>query len=68
MKTLLYANRAQPKNISVIEYYCLLAAASGITKLRCMHWESYLCYAYVITTVMEYKYCISMKVLCLGIC
>ena len=36
MKTLLYTNRAEPKSISVISIL-LLAAALGITKLRCMH-------------------------------
>ena len=36
MKTLLYANRAEPKSISVISIL-LLAAAGDITKLRCMH-------------------------------
>ena len=35
MKTLLYANRAEPKSISVISIL-LLAAAGDITKLRCM--------------------------------
>ena len=35
MKTLLYANRAVPKSISVISIL-LLAAAGDITKLRCM--------------------------------
>ena len=51
MKTLLYANRAEPKSISVI-YKLLLAAAGDITKLRCMHRECYifasqnLCYLY----------------------
>ena len=51
MKTLLYANRAEPKSISVISIL-LLAAVGAITKLRCMHRECYifasqnLCYAY----------------------
>ena len=36
MKTLLYANRAEPKSISVISIL-LLAEAGDITKLRCMH-------------------------------
>ena len=36
MKTLLYANRAEPKSISVISIL-LLAAVGAITKLRCMH-------------------------------
>ena len=36
MKTLLYANRAEPKSISVISIL-LLAAAGDITKLSCMH-------------------------------
>ena len=36
MKTLLYANRAEPKSISVISIL-LLAAVGDITKLRCMH-------------------------------
>ena len=38
MKTLLYANRAEPKSISVISIL-LLAAVGDITKLRCMHME-----------------------------
>ena len=41
MKTLLYANRAEPKSISVISIL-LLAAARDITKLRCMHRECYI--------------------------
>ena len=41
MKTLLYANRAEPKSISVISIL-LLAAAGDITKLRCMHRVIYL--------------------------
>ena len=53
MKTLLYANRAEPKSISVISIL-LLAAVGDITKLRCMHRECYifasqnLCYLYVV--------------------
>ena len=41
MKTLLYANRAEPKSISVI-LILLLAAVGDITKLRCMHSECYI--------------------------
>ena len=41
MKTLLYANIAEPKSISVISIL-LLAAAGDITKLRCMHRECYI--------------------------
>ena len=41
MKTLLYANRAEPKSISVISIL-LLAAVGDITKLRCMHKECYI--------------------------
>ena len=41
MKTLLYANRAEPKSISVISIL-LLAAVGAITKLRCMHRDSLL--------------------------
>ena len=41
MKKLLYANRAEPKSISVISIL-LLAAAGDITKLRCMHRECYI--------------------------
>ena len=54
MKTLLYANRAEPKSISVISIL-LLAAVGDITKVRCMHRECYiftsqnLCYRYIIT-------------------
>ena len=40
MKTLLYANRAEPKSISVISIL-LLAAVGAITKLR-MHRECYI--------------------------
>ena len=53
MKTLLYANRAEPKSISVISIL-LLEAVGDITKLRCMHMECYifasqnLCIQYVI--------------------
>ena len=43
MKTLLYANRAEPKSISVISTEILLLAAAGdITKLCCMHRECYI--------------------------
>ena len=54
MKTLLYANRAEPKSISVISII-LLAAVGAITKLRCMHRECYifasqnLCYRYILS-------------------
>ena len=41
MKTLLYANRAEPKSISVISIL-LLATVGDITKLRCMHRECYI--------------------------
>ena len=41
MKTLLYANRAEPKSISVISIL-LLAAAGDITKLRRIHRECYI--------------------------
>ena len=41
MKTLLYANRAEPKSISVISIL-LLAAVRDITKLLCMHRECYI--------------------------
>ena len=41
MKTLLYANRAEPKSISVISIL-LLAAVRDITKLRCKHRECYI--------------------------
>ena len=41
MKKMLYENRAEPKYISVISIL-LLAAALGITKLRCMHSECYI--------------------------
>ena len=47
MKTLLYANRAEPKSISVISIL-LLAAAGDITKLRCMHRECYIFAKYVV--------------------
>ena len=57
MKTLLYANRAEPKSISVI-LILLLAAVGDITKLRCMHRECYiiasqnLCYMYEIYCIL----------------
>ena len=41
LKTLLYANRAEPKSISVVSIL-LLDAAGDITKLRCMHREIYI--------------------------
>ena len=41
MKTLLYANRAEPKSISVISIL-LLAAEGDITKLHCIHRECYI--------------------------
>ena len=50
MKTLLYANRAEPKSISVISIL-LLAAAGDITKLRCMHRE---CYIFAVTMYQKY--------------
>ena len=59
MKTLLYANRAEPKSISVISIL-LLAAVGAITKLRCMHRECYifasqnLCYNYTELFVICY--------------
>ena len=60
MKTLLYANRAEPKSISVISIL-LLAAVGDITKLRCMHRECYifasqnLCYNSEILIKLIYK-------------
>ena len=65
MKTLLYANRAEPKSISVISIL-LLAAVGAITKSRCMHRECYifasqnLCYRYTdtyVTRVYLYTEC-----------
>ena len=53
MKTLLYANRAEPKSISVISIL-LLAAAGDITKLRCMHRE---CYIFVSQNLCIYVIC-----------
>ena len=61
MKTLLYANRAEPKSISVISIL-LLAAVGYITKLRCMHRECYifasqnLCYKYSHLTLIQNLY------------
>ena len=65
MKTLLYANRAEPKSMSVISIL-LLAAVGAITKLRCMHRECYifasqnLWYYYINLSehfdVLKYKY------------
>ena len=60
MKTLLYANRAKPKSISVISIL-LLAAAVDITKLRCMHRECYifasqnLCVYYILYIIEIYN-------------
>ena len=59
MKTLLYANRAEPKSISVISIL-LLAAVGAITKLRYMHRECYifasqnLCYYYKTYVKLNY--------------
>ena len=61
MKTLLYANRAEPKSISVIPIL-LLAAVGAITKLRCMHRECYifasqnLCYIYIYNLLLKTSY------------
>ena len=55
MKTLLYANRAEPKSISVISIL-LLAAAGDITKLRCMHRECYICLAKSLELQKNYFY------------
>ena len=58
MKTLLYANRAEPKSISVISIL-LLAAVGSITKFSCMHRECYifasqnLCYYSITYTTIE---------------
>ena len=63
MKTLLYANRAEPKSISVISIL-LLAAVGAITKLRCMHRDSlctpgvlYLCFAKSLVYIYIYVIC-----------
>ena len=59
MKTLLYANRAESKSMSVISIL-LLAAVVAITKLRCMHRECYifasqnLWYYYALLTIGEH--------------
>ena len=53
MKTLLYANRAEPKSISVISIL-LLAAAVDITKLRCMHRECYIFASQNLWYIYEY--------------
>ena len=61
MKTLLYANRAEPKSISVISIL-LLAAVGDITKLRCMHRECYIFaignskYVYLYYLINSYVY------------
>ena len=57
MKTLLYANRAEPKSISVISIL-LLAAVRDITKLRCMHRE---CYIFANTLLLLYNSLIGPK-------
>ena len=53
MKTLLYANRAEPQSISVISIL-LLSAAADITKLRCMHRECYI-FFFAKSLVISYK-------------
>ena len=59
MKTLLYANRSEPKSISVISIL-LLASVGDINKLRCMHRECYifdsqnLCYPYLSPSIKSY--------------
>ena len=55
MKTLLYANRAEPKSISVISIL-LLAAAGYITKLRCMHRECYIFLRKIVGISKNYKH------------
>ena len=55
MKTLLYANRAEPKSISVISIQ-LLAAVGAITKLRCMHRECYIFASQNLWYYAEYNY------------
>ena len=66
MKTLLYANRAEPKSISVISIL-LLAAVGAITKLRCMHRECYifasqnLCYNVLIALLNYIQYKLSFS-------
>ena len=68
MKTLLYANRAEPKSMSVISIL-LLAAAWDITKLRCMHRECYifasqnLCYIYRDINYDHYLYKYFLKLI-----
>ena len=44
MEILVYENRAEPKSISVIRYYCssMLAAAGSIYKLRRIYRECYI--------------------------
>ena len=58
MKTLLYANRAEPKSISMISIL-LLAAVRDITKLRCMHRE---CYIFASQNLCVYVVTITMNV------
>ena len=66
MKTLLYANRAETKSISVI-LILLLAAVGDITKLRCMHRECYifasqnLCYIYIYVYTVISKWFSAVK-------
>ena len=55
MKTLLYANRAEPKSISVISIL-LLAAAGDITKLRCKHRECFISLLRKIFATIKYNY------------
>ena len=57
MKTLLYANRAEHKSISVISIL-LLAAVGAITKLRCMHRE---CYIFASQNLWLYNQLMSIK-------
>ena len=65
MKTLLHANRAEPKSISVISIL-LLAAVGYITKLLCMHRE---CYIFASQNLCLYctLYCYVLSIITLGI-
>ena len=66
MKTLLYANRAEPKSISVI-LILLLAAVGAITKLRCMHSVISLLRKIFANSIQFIKECIFLYILLLFI-
>ena len=63
MKTLLYANRAEPKSISVISIL-LLAAVGDITKLRCLHRECYIFASQNLFYILHVECMICQNIIC----